>query len=68
LQAACSCDVEVTFCGKVRPKTEFILHNTSQALLNDLTVHLDLSNSVGRLIFDPTATGAGVEVFSNLFE
>tara|TARA_R110001599_G_scaffold26935_7_gene94967 strand:+ start:1117 stop:1635 length:519 start_codon:yes stop_codon:yes gene_type:complete len=55
-------NVEVTFVESA-PKDRFILHNTSQCALNDLTVHLDLSNSVGRLIFDTTATGAGVEVF-----
>lgn len=55
-------NVEVTFVESA-PKDRFVLHNTSQCALNDLTVHLDLSNSVGRLIFDTTATGAGVEVF-----
>jgi hypothetical protein len=49
-------NVEVTFVESA-PKDRFILHNTSQCALNDL------SNSVGRLIFDTTATGAGVEVF-----
>jgi hypothetical protein len=55
-------NVEVTFVESA-PKDRFVLHNTSQCALNDLTVHLDLSNSVGHLIFDTTATGAGVEVF-----
>jgi hypothetical protein len=55
-------NVEVTFVESA-PKDRFVLHNASQCALNDLTVHLDLSNSVGRLIFDTTATGAGVEVF-----
>lgn len=55
-------NVEVTFVESA-PKDRFVLHNISQCALNDLTVHLDLSNSVGRLIFDTTATGAGVEVF-----
>lgn len=55
-------NVEVTFVESA-PKDRFVLHNTSQCALNGLTVHLDLSNSVGRLIFDTTATGAGVEVF-----
>jgi len=55
-------NVEVSFVESA-PKDRFVLHNTSQCALNDLTVHLDLSNSVGRLIFDTTATGAGVEVF-----
>ena len=55
-------NVEVTFVESA-PKDRFVLHNISQCALNGLTVHLDLSNSVGRLIFDTTATGAGVEVF-----
>lgn len=55
-------NVEVTFVESA-PKDRFVLTNTSQCALKDLTVNLDLSSSVGKLIFDTTATGAGVEVF-----
>jgi hypothetical protein len=55
-------DVEVTFVESA-PKDRFVLNNTSQCDLKNVTVNLDLSNSVGKLIFDTTATGAGVEVF-----
>ncbi len=55
-------NVEVIFVESA-PKDRFVLTNTGQCSLNDLTVNLDLSNSLGKLIFDTTATGAGVEVF-----
>jgi len=55
-------NIDVTFVESA-PKDRFVLTNTSQCSLNDLTVNLDLSNSAGKLIFDTTATGAGVEVF-----
>lgn len=44
-------------------KDRFVLRNTSQCALNDLAVHLDLSNRVGHLIFNTTATSADVEAF-----
>ncbi|TEW52225.1 aggregation factor core [Psychromonas algicola] len=55
-------NIEVTFFESA-PKDKFVLTNTGQCMLKDLTVNIDLSNSVGKLIFDTTATGAGVEVF-----
>lgn len=45
------------------PKDRFVIKNTGQCDLTNLTVEIDLSNSAGKLIFDTTATGAGVEVF-----
>ncbi|MCV2401270.1 hypothetical protein OFY17_00085 [Marinomonas sp. C2222] len=45
------------------PKDRFVLSNTSQCDIQNITANIDLSNSTGKLIFDTTATGAGVEVF-----
>jgi len=58
-------NVEVTFVESA-PKDRFILTQYRQGRLNDLTVHLDLSNSVGRLIFEYHSNRAGVEVFPTL--
>ncbi|MEB8433852.1 hypothetical protein OO007_16565 [Cocleimonas sp. KMM 6892] len=55
-------DVEVTFVESA-PKDRFEIKNTSECVLKDLVLNVDLSNSAGRLIFDTSATGAGVEVF-----
>ena len=45
------------------PKDRFVIKNTSSCELNNLTVDIDLTSTVGRLIFDTTSSGAGVEVF-----
>ncbi|WP_394181455.1 hypothetical protein [Marinomonas posidonica] len=55
-------DVEVVFVESA-PKDRFVLSNTGQCKLQNLVLNLDLSNSAGRLIFDTTEAGAGVEVF-----
>lgn len=55
-------NVEVSFIEGA-PKDTFIIKNLSNCLLQDLTVKIDLKHSAGKLIFDTTATGAGVEVF-----
>lgn len=55
-------DIEVTFVESA-PKDRFVINNTGDCNLEDLILHVDLSKSAGRLIFDTTATGAGVEVF-----
>ncbi|MBX2846700.1 MAG: hypothetical protein KTR16_00155 [Acidiferrobacterales bacterium] len=55
-------DVEVAFFESA-PKDRFVLSNTGQCTLQNLVLNLDLSNSAGRLIFDTTEAGAGVEVF-----
>lgn len=44
------------------PKDRFVLTSAS-CPLSDITVEIDLSPSAGRLIFDVTGAGAGVEVF-----
>jgi len=45
------------------PKDWFSITNKSTCLIDDLQVEIDLANSAGKLIFDTTASGAGVEVF-----
>ena len=45
------------------PKDSFVLKNTSECVLEDLVFNVDLSKTAGRLIFDTTSSGAGVEVF-----
>jgi hypothetical protein len=55
-------NVEIRF-RESAPKDIFSLENLSQCDLKDVLLEIDLSNSVGHLIFDTTAAGAGVEVF-----
>ncbi len=45
------------------PKDSFVITNNSNAVLENITLTLDLSSSAGNLIFDTSASGAGVEVF-----
>ncbi len=45
------------------PKDWFSFTNNSDCGLMDIKVTVDLSNSVGQLIFDTTGSGAGVEVY-----
>lgn len=45
------------------PKDRFTLENTSDCAFGPIDVTLDLSSAKGGLIFDTTASGAGVEVF-----
>lgn len=55
-------DIEIRF-NEGAPKDIFTLENMSECNLNDVMLEIDLSNSAGKLIFDTTATGAGVQVF-----
>lgn len=45
------------------PKDRFVLSNVGTCNLEDVSVTIDLKNSQGKLIFDITGDGAGVEVF-----
>lgn len=45
------------------PKDWFSLTNNGECALDEMVMTVDLSNTAGKLIFDTTATGAGVEVF-----
>jgi len=55
-------NVEVRF-SEGAPKDRFTISNKGKCPLKNLTVDLDLSKSQGKLIFDITGAGAGVEVF-----
>lgn len=45
------------------PKDKFVLSNTSECDLHNIDLTIDLSKSVGALVFDTKAMGKGVEVF-----
>lgn len=45
------------------PKDRFIIQNTGDCASQATDVTIDLGPSAGKLIFDTTVTGAGVEVF-----
>ncbi len=55
-------NVEISFFESA-PKDRFVFKNTGKCNLQNISLEFDLSKSSGRLIFDTTATGAGVEVF-----
>ena len=55
-------DLQVTFTESA-PKDRFEIRNSGECALRHLVLEIDLAPSAGRLIFDTTATGAGVEVF-----
>ena len=62
LAVTAQANVEVRF-SEGAPKDRFTISNQGECSLKNLTVDLDLSKSQGKLIFDITAAGAGVEVF-----
>lgn len=45
------------------PKDRFTITYTGECELNEVVLNIDLSGTDGKLIFDTTAAGAGVEVF-----
>jgi len=45
------------------PKDRFVISNAGGCLLESLVVKIDLRQTEGKLIFDTTAAGEGVEVF-----
>lgn len=55
-------NIEVDFVESA-PKDWFEVKNTGNCELADLIMEIDLSQSAGKLIFDTTGRGAGVEVF-----
>ena len=60
--ATAQADLEVRF-SEGAPKDRFTISNQGECSLKNVTLDLDLSKSQGKLIFDITAAGAGVEVF-----
>lgn len=59
---AASADIRVSFIESA-PKDRFVIENAGGCEAAAMTVTLDLSTSAGRLIFDTTGAGAGVDVF-----
>lgn len=55
-------NVSITFLEGA-PKDRFVISNAGECLLQRLVVKIDLQKSKGKLIFDTTAAGEGVEVF-----
>lgn len=45
------------------PKDSFVITNIGNCDINEANLVIDLSESTGKLIFDTSETGAGVEVF-----
>ena len=62
LSTTSQANVEVRF-SEGAPKDRFTITNQGKCPIRNLTVDLDLSKSQGKLIFDITGAGAGVEVF-----
>lgn len=59
---AAAATVEVRFVESA-PKDRFVVINAGSCELVDLVLEVDLRSTKGQLIFDTTASGAGVEVF-----
>ena len=55
-------DIRVDF-DEGAPKDRFTIQNVGACALDEATVTVDLSGSSGKLIFDVTGSGAGIEVF-----
>lgn len=55
-------DINIRFIEGA-PKDTFVIANAGTCTLNEFKVDIDLSASAGKLIFDTTAIGAGVEVY-----
>ncbi len=59
---AAKSDLRVRFVEGA-PKDKFVIENTGDCAISDSRVLLDLSTSKGKLIFDVTSQGGGVNVF-----
>lgn len=55
-------DIVVNFIESA-PKDRFVIKNSGSCTYTQLVVEIDLTSTAGRLIFDTTSKGAGVEVF-----
>ena len=62
IAAATQADIRVRFVEGA-PKDKFHFENTGKCTVSDSTVLLDLSTAQGKLIFDVTSQGDGVDVF-----
>lgn len=57
-----SANMEIAFVESA-PKDWFSLTNSGECVLEKISMTLDLSSSAGKLIFDTSSAGDGVEVF-----
>jgi hypothetical protein len=62
IAAPATADIQLTF-QEGAPKDRFILTNLSGCALPALSLSIDLASSASGVIFDVTASGAGVDVF-----
>jgi len=62
LSANTYANIQVSFADGA-PKDKFVIQNISECNIQNIAMTIDLLESTGRLIFDTTATGKGVEVF-----
>ncbi|MEM8580176.1 MAG: hypothetical protein AAGF50_03135 [Pseudomonadota bacterium] len=62
---AATAQIEVSFRDGA-PKDSFVVTNTAGCATAPMTLAIDMSQSTGKLIFDVTGAGAGVEVFQPL--
>lgn len=62
LSGLASADIEVRFYESA-PKDRFVITNTGGCDTGPFELEVDLTSSIGALIFDTTGAGAGVEVF-----
>lgn len=60
--AAAHASVTVSFIEGA-PKDRFVITNSGECSYQKIALKIDLQETAGRLIFDTTANGAGVEVF-----
>lgn len=62
ISTAAMADIQIRF-QESAPKDRFTITNTSGCDLGTFEIEIDLGPSVGKLVFDTTGSGAGVEVF-----
>lgn len=62
LATSASADITTTF-KEGAPKDRFTFTNTGDCALGETKITLDLTGTRGKLVFDVTSSGAGVEVF-----
>ncbi|RVU82829.1 hypothetical protein EOL70_20005 [Leucothrix sargassi] len=55
-------NIDVNFIESA-PKDRFVISNSGSCSLENVRLDIDLTETAGKLIFDTTSTGAGVEVF-----
>lgn len=62
LAATATADINITFVESA-PKDWFSISNSGGCTIGEIVATFDLRETSGKLIFDTTAAGAGVEVF-----